>query len=76
MKEIFLGEDGKLSGRRLFGTVFLFSGLALECLAQFQTGDWMKFIPGGIVMLVGLMLWGFVTIQNVQDFAKTMKGEK
>jgi drug/metabolite transporter (DMT)-like permease len=76
MKEIFCGEDGKLSGRRLFGTVFLFVGLAFEIVAQFQTGDWLRFVPGGAAMFVGLLLWGFVTIQNVQDIAKAVKGDK
>lgn len=76
MKEIFCGDDGKLSGRRLFGTIFLFVGLAFEGIAQFQDGDWLRFIPGAIVMLVGALMWGFVTIQNIQDIAKTIKGDK
>jgi hypothetical protein len=76
MKEIFMGEDGKPSGRRIIGTLFFVAGIASGIYAMAIPVDWLKFIPMGSFLFVGLFLWGMVTMQNVQEIAKIAKGEK
>jgi CHASE2 domain-containing sensor protein len=76
MKEIFMGEDGKPSGRRIIGTLFFVAGIASGIYAMAIPGGWDKFIPMAAFLFVGLFLWGMVTMQNVQEIAKIAKGEK
>lgn len=76
MKEIFLGEDGKLSGRRVFGFAFFVAGITAGFVAMFAPGEWPKYIPMGSFLFVGCFLWGMVTMQNIEALAKVAKGEK
>lgn len=72
---LFHGQDGKLSGRRILGTISILGGLALEAAAQFQEGDILqRLLPGAICLLAGMIMWGLVSWQNIQDAAKAIKG--
>lgn len=65
MNEIFNGEDGKISGRRVIGTIFLMAGIALLFIEQYQDGGLDRFAPSIICLSVGLLFWGLVTVQNI-----------
>lgn len=74
---IFHGSDGQFSGRRLFGTGFLIAGTVMAWnLQAMHDLTWVNLVPMGVVFLVGLILWGLVTIQNIKDIASKVKGEK
>ena len=67
---IFSGADGKPSGRRIFGTVFLFASGVSVFIAQFQgLTELVQLAPAGLLAVVGLFLWGFVTVQNLKELA-------
>jgi drug/metabolite transporter (DMT)-like permease len=75
MKDIFSGEDGKPSGRRVIGTGLILLGSGLLIVGQLQTGDVVgRIAPGSIALLAGALFWGLVTWQNIQDAAKAVKG--
>ena len=75
MKDIFAGEDGRLSGRRIIGTLLIVVGSALLCVGQFQSGDIIgRILPGSVAILGGSLFWGLVTVQNMVDAAKAVKG--
>lgn len=72
---LFHGADGKLSGRKTWGTVAILAGISLESVAQFQSGDILqRLLPGAICLLAGMILWGLVSWQNIQDTANIFKG--
>lgn len=72
---LFHGPDGKLSGRRILGTVSILGGIGLEAAAQFQAGDILqRLLPGAICLMAGMLMWGLVSWQNIQDAAKAIKG--
>lgn len=72
--EIFKGNDGKVSGRRVFGSVFLFLGGGLSIHAQIiGIDDYIQLAPAGLCMFVGLFLWGAITAQNITNIVKGAK---
>jgi hypothetical protein len=75
MKDIFLGADGKISGRRIIGALCFIAGVAAGFIGMFIAGDWTKYIPFGGLIFSGLFLWGLITVQNIQDIAKSAKGQ-
>jgi len=75
MKDIFSGDDGKLSGRRIIGTTLIFWGAVLLTIGQLQDGDIIgRILPGSVAIVGGAIFWGLVTIQNLTDAAKAIKG--
>ena len=75
MKDIFTGEDGKLSGRRIIGTILIIWGAILLTIGQVQDGDIIgRVLPGSVAILGGSLFWGLVTVQNMVDAAKAVKG--
>jgi hypothetical protein len=76
MKDIFCGEDGKLSGRRIIGAACIGAGVAAGFVGMFVDGDWTRFIPFGGLIFSGLFLWGMITVQNIQSVVAAVKGQK
>ena len=76
MTGILRGPDGKLSGRRLLGTIALAWAGVLETIAQIQgLASWVGILPGAVLALAGLILWGLVSWQNIRDAAAILKGK-
>lgn len=76
MKEVFVGDDGRPSGRRILGTLLIVWGIALLSVGQFQSGDWIgRIAPGVVLLIVGAIFWGLVTMQNIADAARAVKGQ-
>lgn len=66
---ILNGKDGKPSGRRIAGTVFLAASVALAIVAQVQgVKELIEMAPSALCGLVGLFLWGLVTTQNIKEW--------
>jgi len=78
---IFCGADGKLSGRRILGTVFLVTGL-IE-LVKVGLKPWPSTLdvwtlayalgPGVILTLVGSWFWQWISEQNIKAIAEGLK---
>lgn len=73
--DIFLGSDGKLSGRRIIGAICVAAGIVAGFIGMFIAGDWTRFIPMAAFIFSGLFLWGLITVQNIQDVVKANKGQ-
>ena len=73
---VFSGADGRLSGRRIIGTALVGWGAALITLGQIQTGGDLlsRVIPGVILLAVGALFWGMVTVQSLREIAGAVRG--
>jgi len=76
MMEIFKGNDGKVSGRRVLGTLFLFLGGGLSIHIQIiGFNELLQLAPAGLCMFVGLFLWGAITAQNITNIVRAKSGQ-
>jgi hypothetical protein len=76
MMEIFMGKDGKPSGRRIIGFLLIVWGGVLLTISSLQpliegVTVWdvvMRLGPGVILALVGAYFWGLITAQNIKEW--------
>lgn len=81
MFEIFMGKDGKPSGRRIIGFLLIVWGGVLLTISSLQpliegVTVWdvvMRLGPGVILALVGAYFWGLITMQNIKDLVNAKK---
>lgn len=67
---ILNGKDGKLSGRRIAGMVFLAACVVLAIIAQIQgIKELIQMAPSALCGVIGLFLWGLITVQNIKEVA-------
>jgi len=64
------GRDGRNSYRKIIGSALIVVGVGLICVSQFQVGIPLldKIAPGGILLVIGSLFWGMITVQNIKDF--------
>jgi drug/metabolite transporter (DMT)-like permease len=81
MKEIFMGPDGKPSGRRIIGIVLSLVGAGLLIVAQIQpasgTDMWSVIRdlgPGALCLVVSATFWGIITADKIRAILGRSQG--
>ena len=65
------GKDGITSVRKVLGSFAILAGIGLEGVAQVMgIKSYWDLAPGGLCFLIGSLLWGFVTFQNLKSVIK------
>jgi hypothetical protein len=74
IKKLFSGSDGEWSIRRILGAFLLITGTILVIAADkpdtYETLAVVWSLRGLGIMLIGIFLFGWITIQNMKDIAK------
>jgi len=73
--QMFATKDGP-SLRKITGFIMFLWGGVLMSFGQFQTPDydiWARITPGGVLVIAGLFLLGFVTAQNLKEIKEAVK---
>jgi hypothetical protein len=77
------GGDGKISLRKLMGSIFAIIGVISLILAQIQLAgkevisswDALLYVPGIFLIFACLYILKIITAQNIQAIAKSVKGK-
>lgn len=75
---ILRGDDGKISGKKLMAWIaFIFSmgssSAAMWMLTYAKELTVLFFLPGGAFLVAALVLYGILTIQNIQSILVSFK---
>lgn len=75
VSQMFGSKDGP-SLRKIMGFIMFVWGGVLMTLGQFQSPEYQlldRITPGGVLVIAGLFLLGFVTAQNLKEIKEAVK---